>query len=386
MAIIKSEKIIKILSLTYKTLALITPPQKNKICFFSEPDISDNAYHYFRYLYSIKPNLEYVWVVKKPKKALEKISTLYEAGNIKIVKKNTIASIFHLLRSKFIIHTHGTYRFVSPTSGRLIINLWHGMPIKKIGLLDDKITAPLSRIDRSDYIISTSKFFSYVMACAYKIEYKNSLITGLPRNDVLSTPVIPQKKVLEMLGVPEHHRIGFWLPTYRKISSGENRQDSTSDNFLSETNFNLEALDQKLLKLNTTIIIKTHPLDSFNYSKIGLSNIKLLTPKDWDATKLDLYDALSRTEFLISDISSVMIDYMLTGNPIIRIDPMRSGYSRGATYEFDFFNYTNFHEVRSESDLLLSLSYPKKKSTPPYMYHSSTGSASENITKFIFPH
>ena len=40
-----------------------------------------------------------------------------------------------------------------------IINMWHGMPLKKMGLLDNESVMP-----DSHYIYSTSKFFQEIMA------------------------------------------------------------------------------------------------------------------------------------------------------------------------------------------------------------------------------
>ena len=73
----------------------------------------------------------------------------------------------------------------------------------------------------------------------------------------------------------------------------------------------LDDLNQAAKKYKTLIIIKTHPLDNLRILK-KYSNITHLKNDDLTKLNLDLQDLISVSDGLITDISSVIIDYILT--------------------------------------------------------------------------
>ena len=66
------------------------------------------------------------------------------------------------------------------------------------------------------------------------------------------------------------------------------------------------------------IIVKLHPFDLLNDGDVHIDHesIRLLTSAQWEATGIQLYDLVAASDALITDISSVFIDYLHTGNPI----------------------------------------------------------------------
>ena len=76
-------------------------------------------------------------------------------------------------------------------------------------------------------------------------------------------------------------------------------------------------------------------MDSLNESQElnSLSNIIFITNKDWLSSKFDLYEALSFSDALISDISSVLIDYLVTKRPIAITKRFIKNYKRGLITE-----------------------------------------------------
>lgn len=83
-----------------------------------------------------------------------------------------------------------------------MVNLWHGMPIKAIGLLDGKSKEDICY---SDYLIATSEFYRKIMADPFDMHLDQVLTVGLPRNDVLYTGVSDflRNHILETIGVSE---------------------------------------------------------------------------------------------------------------------------------------------------------------------------------------
>ena len=105
---------------------------------------------------------------------------------------------YYFFRAKYIFHSHGTFSFVVPTKSKIVCNLWHGMPIKNIAYLDKGFKYI---VNHSDYVIATSKLFAYIMAAAFRTNFENVLVTGLPRNDVLYNGKKYKAKVFEAFGI-----------------------------------------------------------------------------------------------------------------------------------------------------------------------------------------
>lgn len=158
-----------------------------------------------------------------------------------------------------------------------------------------------------------------------------------------------------------------------------------SDSFLKEIPFTLNELSEELVRDKLFLVIKIHPMDSYSYKKINFPNIKIITSPEWQLLNLDLYDALAQTNVLVSDISSVIFDFMLTGRPILQLNADKHGYCRGETYQFKFTEYKNFHEVNNLDDFVSCTKTQTSLDEAPYIFHScKAGDACKNIESLIF--
>ena len=202
-----------------------------------------------------------------------------------------------------------------------IIQLWHGVPLKKIAY-DDKVFSfkhdeyslkwkikvllkntffPfLNYVNEPSLIIALSKETQDIFSQAFRIEKDKVVITGYPRNDTLLNNTLIEKIK------PEKKKI-IYMPTFR------GSVNSDFDLFL-QYGFDVEKLDVFLADQNMQLHIKLHP---FNHpsdellEKLELSkNIFFL---DHDA----IYEIISEYDMLITDYSSIYFDYLLLDRPII---------------------------------------------------------------------
>lgn len=302
-------------------LALV-PPKPRQVCFISSPDLSDNAWAFFRYLAKhASHEVEWVWLVANIQASRQKLLEMHGTErNVRIARKRTLTGLFLFLRSKYTFHTHGHYHFFRGSKRRTIVNLWHGMPLKTIELLD-----PIARRTPfySDYAISTSAFFQKVIAQAFGLPESRVLISGLPRNDVLRV----KSPIPRYLALPEHTRVAVWMPTFRRSFFGDVRADSKSDVITSDL---LKTVDHLLSNTQTVCILKLHPMDHLNGSlNETFTNIRVLRAAD-DNGKHDYYEELlAAADCLVTDFSSVFIDFALTRRPIGFYIPDRDRYTRG---------------------------------------------------------
>jgi CDP-glycerol glycerophosphotransferase (TagB/SpsB family) len=167
------------------------------------------------------------------------------ATNTTIVKYGTFYSLILLAQCKVVFVTHSLSMDFSfrwhfkkfsilkiQMHNRLVINLWHGMPMKKLLYASNENTrnhtdrVPYRRFERYHYkgFITSSDIDSYAMAAMfYPINYQQIWKTGLPRNDFLlmnenSLPEYIQSSVVKINNLCKDKKLIFYAPTYRQTS------------------------------------------------------------------------------------------------------------------------------------------------------------------------
>ena len=234
-----------------------------------------------------------------------------------IVLFRSVKGFLTLLRASHIVvdYSHWSYRnplyfFLSLKAKK--VHLWHGLTFKpvELGLIAKGIPYLKSRIFRHivnyDLMVSTSEFWTDNLYKKYFLA-KNVENHGYPRNDVLfRTP-----DQLDLIGVDadkfkllkdakqKGHKIVIYSPTFR---------DDGSDAF-SNGHLELEKLNTFLSKYNIIFVLKMHPLNAHTYQ--DLSNI-LNYGKDFD-----IYPVMSLSDMMITDYSSIYIDYLIIDRPIV---------------------------------------------------------------------
>ena len=234
-----------------------------------------------------------------------------------IVLFGSLKGVLTLLRASQIVvdYSHWSYRnpiyfFLSLKAKK--VHLWHGLTFKpvELGLIAKGIPYLKSRLFRHivnyDLMVSTSNFWTEHLYKKYFLA-KDVENYGYPRNDVL----FRKPDQLDLIGVDlnkfnmlkkakeKGYKLAIYSPTFR---------DDGSDAF-SSGNLNLEKLNIFLSKHNIILILKMHPHNAHVYE--DLSNI-LNYGKDFD-----IYPVMSLSDMMITDYSSIYIDYLIIDRPIV---------------------------------------------------------------------
>ncbi|MDC0249425.1 CDP-glycerol glycerophosphotransferase family protein [Flavobacteriales bacterium] len=297
-------------------LDFLVPKKKNYYLFSSAPDVSDNVLSFFRYLY-LNGECDgklIIWMledVNTKKYYHDLLANLLDRNSVDVqfVSRNSITGLYYYLRSRFVFFSHGIYKGVIIPSNHIVVNLWHGMPLKNFGYLDSN-----NQVSRSSLMTVTSKEYQQIFSDAFDIKKEDVVITGQPRcDDLLTTRFIIDK--LPFLINKE--KIIIWMPTYRKSIKGDIRVDGEDLNSLPALNWQeIQELDNYLSNHNYMLIIKLHLMDALNnhiFSKY--KSIKIIKDSDISAANITLYELLSVTDLLLTDYSSVYIDYLLINKP-----------------------------------------------------------------------
>lgn len=287
-------------SVKYITLYLISffirhffKVNANLLVFSSRGGVGFEDNSKYLFLYTLhNTDYECLWITKK-KMLLEELKS---AGyNVKYYF--TLAALFEVLRAKAIFFTHATSdvmpMFYNKATKR--INLWHGTPIKKIALMDKKLGVIIKfkyKIYKFfyTYFISNSEYYNKFYKEVFGLDNSKIKPFGLPRIDFLKDT----NKFGNEFKNPFDPSLTNYLyaPTFR---------DYEFSNPLLKENA-LREIDELLSSKKAKLYLKFHPLDYIpdisNYH-----NIFLLKNKD-------IYEALPFIDGLITDYSSLLIDYM----------------------------------------------------------------------------
>lgn len=387
-----------ILNCIYEMFSLLNflIPKGKIVSICSVPDFTDNARSLYEYIqtcneeYYMKGH-SFVWHVHDPDRArIENEKLGYTKYPVRFVKKNKIASILAMLRSDYIISTHGLYSMIKLTNSQQHALLFHGMTLKKLGFQYENDVR--LGVNQADYYFATSPFFQKIVASHYNANMSDVHITGLPRNDLLSKPLTEsQLQSIRTLG----NNIILYLPTYRK-SNNKNKSNGVDQNE-GELRFGgneLEwtELNEVLSKEETTLVIKPHPLEE----KVDccfletLSNVKVISD-EWLLEKdLVLYNLLSVCSTLITDYSGAYIDYLLLDRPILFFLPDFDEYSdsRGFSVE-NLTDYLPGPICKQFKELKNQIGKPdlfqEDRKRVGNIFHSMTGqSYSRNVFETIF--
>lgn len=314
-------------------------PQKKQIIFNSFPDYSDNSYALFKYCIEKKINYKLIWIVNdktKIKNIKNKINQKF-SEDIEVIYSKSARALWCYMRSKFIFSTHDLFTSISSEKIKKI-NLWHGMPLKAIKNLDKRKKIEIK--SNYDTIIATSEFFQKIMAESFNVSKDKVLILGQPRNDLLFKETHFFNKV--GLKREKYSKKIMWMPTFRK-SLIKNKSWS-NDGIYTEEKIGVISLDQldnlnnMLKEKNILLMIKLHPMDFLQNIKIeNKSNILIIKNQDLENIDEQLYPLLGNCDALITDFSSVWIDYEILNKPIYFVIEDYEDYKKTRGIVFDDF-------------------------------------------------
>lgn len=297
-------------------------PKKNVVIFNSFPDISGNPLALYKYIVEERRDILhtyiFVWTVGDitPEEGKYLLKQYTGIENHRVIRKKSLDGIVAFLSSKYIFSTHGYFMEVVRPKNQIHINLWHGMPFKRIGKMLEEVHAN-GKSDEADLTIATSELFQEIMACSFGINKESVILSGQPCNDDLFI----SKDVLGRLGIvpKDYCKVIVWMPTYRKSVIGDIRQDGKKDSFgvAEVVNSHYSELVSCLKKNNYLLLVKPHPMDcicdmSFPQNKY----FKVILNEDLFRENIVLYELLSSSDCLLTDYSSVFIDYLITNKPI----------------------------------------------------------------------
>jgi len=300
---------------------------------------ADNAKCMFDYLHKIDSGRKLIWITSD-----KKIVNQVRAENRKAYYRNSLPGIWYAIRAKVAFYTESPQdvsQFINKKTE--IIQLWHGMGIKAVGL-ESGWTSSMSEEDRikQEGVFKKHHVKWHWMAASDEAKQKymrsfgvpaeNFTITGQPKDDILAV----EKENAYITEIRRAHpgaKVALYLPTHRNFGKKGNINDVMSVE-------SLEKVNAKLAEKNIVMIFKPHFHEFAKYAGYEgtMGNIVFATDKEKFG---DVYEFLPACDIMVTDYSGIMFGYLASGKPIIYFTYDYDEYVNGdAGFCYDFSDIT----------------------------------------------
>ena len=324
------------------------------IWLFSSTDNSHynyNSRYLFEYVKENLPEITPLFVINDPE-LRNSLSSKY--GKQYFIETESIQGIRQALSAGVWFTSAGLPAYGTGLhKKRLIINLWHGVPLKKIALLDPNLKKAariyFKKIFSENYtcILTTSHELIPLMARSFAVSEDKIKVWGQPRNDGL----FQKNNCREILGqlfpdLPEYTKTVLYAPTFR---------DYEQVQLFPFKDFDQKQLEAFLDEKNMLLFIRTHVAEQGSAAPYLGKRIRFLGNEQAE----DVTGILNIFDCLITDYSSIYIDYLLTDKPMVFLPYDRQQYLDGRGMNFDYDDVTPGPKPETFNDFLDALS-PKE--------------------------
>ncbi len=321
------------------TLMKLTPVKKNRVvfCSYYGRGYSDSPKAICEVLRKSGEDLDLVWICKDEQAA----KTLPDG--VRAVPYKGIKRLKALASARVWVDNCRKYENLKRKK-QFYMQTWHGFTLKKLekdaeATLEPSYLAACKKDSaQCDVMISGSGFMSRIYRSSFWYDGP-VLSTGTPRNDIFYQDHAPlHSKVCKALGLPEDRKLALYAPTFR--------DDKRTDAYGLDAEMVCRKAGENF-KGEWTALIRLHPnveaqADSlFAYDGNRIVNV----------TKYpDMQELLCAADLLITDYSSSMFDYALTGKPIVRFATDVEEYAKDRDFYFPI-DKLPFRLARSNREL-----------------------------------
>lgn len=318
----------------------------------------DNSKYLFIYANEHINDINPVWISKN-KETVKYINNL----GFKAFHRKSFKGVYYTLKAKFYIYSwHISDISTWAYNGAVKINLWHGIPLKKIefdiqtgptainynGSIKSRLKYPENYV-KPDYILAPSEKVQSSFSSAFNVSPERLMNFGYPRNEILVNNIEyaiqfikrfePALSMNLLQKLQTYNEVFIYLPTWR----------DTGADIIYNSKIEFKAINNILEKQNSLLLMKLHKHSQGKAGKEKFSNIIYLNQN------IDIYPLLQFTTTLITDYSSIIFDYALLKKRIIFFCYDKEDYINNREIYLDYEAITKNYEVAYNFNELLEL-------------------------------
>ncbi|MFB4352963.1 CDP-glycerol glycerophosphotransferase family protein [Microbacterium sp. LS_15] len=222
--------------------------------------------------------------------------------------------------------------------GQRVLQTWHGTPLKRLalhrpGFDPRRMAAVVKESRRWDVLLAQNTYAERVLRKAYAFFGRPIWVEGYPRNDALVTG--DPAAIRSALGIGEQERVLLYAPTWR-----DDRAEM------------VDFVDPELLAQQTDSVVLVRGHSRTIDTDRDRAGARVIDVTGYPETS----QLLLAADALITDYSSVMFDYSVTGKPLFFLVPDLDHY-RGQLrgFYFDLEARAPGPLVRTQEELVAAL-------------------------------
>lgn len=300
--------------LLYKLFSLL-PLKKNKIIFWSYygAQYGCNPKYISEFIVNHYPEYDVVWAISDP--------GLISNHKVRKVKYGSIKFLLELATAQIIITNYRLGLDIEKRKKQIYVQTWHSsIRLKKIEKDAEKFI-PVNYIKQAK--IDSSKIDFLLSGCEHSTKifresfwYNGEILDiGTPRIDpIINKNIVKINEIKESLGLYADDKVLLYAPTFR------NNNDYSC--YLSDFSEITAALETKMGG-DWKVLVRLHP-HLINKSGEIIKNKTAI-----DVSKyFDIQELLMITDFLITDYSSLMFDFLYSKKPVALFLPDLEDYQK----------------------------------------------------------
>lgn len=254
------------------------------------------------------------------------------------IPKHSLRGFWRTARARVVVVTHGlgdVNRYA--VTGAFIVQLWHGIPLKRIGLDSPETTrspvpfaaAPVSallavlyrRAQRGIRVLpAASELVRGRLESAFGLDHARVPVTGEPRVDVLSRGTADTRRAAARARLDE--LVGPFGATTRLVLYAPTWRDGAPDPAVPSAAEWARLVDV-LAAADAVLLIRSHPLGAGDYAPPAATDRVRSLGSDLVA---DVTPLLPGVDVLITDYSSLAFDAALVPLPCVFLAPDVAAY------------------------------------------------------------
>ena len=254
-------------------------------------------------------------------------------GGIPVIK-GSVAWYAKVNASRYVVNNYGGILGLRKHPGQHVLQTWHGTPYKFVGRSElrhrgastEQIAAMSREASQWDAFVSPSPYVSTLIREEW--DFAGTVLeTGYPRNDRLALADAWQRKALRAdFDLPADALIALYAPTFRE----HQRQGWCADLF---DGLDADDLGSRLGP-DWYVLVRGHSFTARKGSiRRGGDRVRDVTGHP------DVNDLYLIADVLITDYSSTMFDFAVTGKPIAYFTPDLDQYAAERGVYFDLADW-----------------------------------------------
>lgn len=230
--------------------------------------------------------------------------------------------------------------------GQKVLQTWHGTPLKRLalhrpGFAPRRMAAVVKESRRWDVLLAQNPYSARILKKAYAFLGRPIWVEGYPRNDALVTG--DASAIRAALGIDASERVLLYAPTWR-----DDRREM------------VDFIDPELLARQADAVVLVRGHSRTLQQGRDHAGARVIDVTGYPETS----QLLLAADALITDYSSVMFDFSVTGKPMYFLVPDLAHY-RGELrgFYFDLAERAPGPLVASQDELATALADPQHAST-----------------------